>query len=333
MHSRLQISLNGINLNVINKLIKKLNKIKNIKYIDNFNNSLNIKDIDPYYLLYSNKILDKQQEILYLHKKYLILNEIKQNMFDTFRNNPYYLPFEANILLNNINDVLLRHNNRILEHNKALKLPVKGKHKKEVEKLLDWFGFNTPSTKSLYVTPLHGTDYFYGIDNESSSDIYNQWKVSTFMLILEYNYLIKAWIYLNNKKSSVLSNEFKESYDFWKKRQIIILNDTFDFLNLKKDLGILYIPPLWLDGDYINREIAEDILYVLLNILLAKSILTKTKVNNYINNDKLFFKELEAIISKHYIKYNIEYQCLYSLRRYKCYNFMSLEQLNLINEN
>jgi len=53
------------------------------------------------------------------------------------------------------------------------------------------------------------------MDSKSPSDIYDQWKVSTFMLILEYNYLRKAWIYLNNKQSIVLSNEFKESYDFW----------------------------------------------------------------------------------------------------------------------
>jgi hypothetical protein len=173
------------------------------------------------------------------------------------------------------------------------------------------------------------------MDSKSPSDIYDQWKVSTFMLILEYNYLRKAWIYLNNKQSIVLSNEFKESYDFWKKRQVIILNYNHNllYINGKNDLvGLNYIPPLWLDGDSLNREISEDILYVLLNILLAKSILTNTKVNNYINNDKLFFKELEFIISKHYKKYNVEYECLYDLRKYNCYNFMSLNELKQFRE-
>jgi hypothetical protein len=38
------------------------------------------------------------------------------------------------------------------------------------------------------------------------------------MLILEYNYLRKVLNYLNKKKSNVLSSEYKESYDFWKKK-------------------------------------------------------------------------------------------------------------------
>ena len=83
MHYTTQISIIGINLNVINKLINKLNKIRHIKYLDNFNNSSNIKDIDPYYLLYSNKIMDKQQKIWDLHKKYPMLDIIKDDMVNT----------------------------------------------------------------------------------------------------------------------------------------------------------------------------------------------------------------------------------------------------------
>lgn len=318
------ISLNGIDLNIINLLIIKLDRSKYIKHLDNIN-----QDIDPYSFLYPNKIMDKQI-ILDLDKKYPMLHEIREDMYDILINNPYYLPLQVREVLEDIYDTLLNSSSRILDKNNTLILPTKDKHKIKIEKWLDWYGYNTPSIKSLHVTPLHGTDYLKRINNKSSSDIYDQWKVSTFMLILEYNYLKKAWIFLNNEKLKVLSNDYKKSYDFWKNRQIFMLyiNDNF-FLDKTSDP--IYIPPLWLDGDCINREISEDILYVLLNILLGKSILTNPELNKNINNDKLFFNILEAIITKHYQKYSIEYQCLYDLRKYKLYNFMSLNQLNLIN--
>lgn len=74
----------------------------------------------------------------------------------------------------------------------------------------------------------------------------------------------------------------------FEKKDTFFFYYTQDLLDLKKYLGLTF-PPYWLDGDNINREIVENILYVLLNILLAKSILFNTKVNNNINNDKLLF--------------------------------------------
>jgi hypothetical protein len=137
MHYSSQISIIGINLNVINKLINKLNKIRHIKYVDNFNNSSNIKDIDPYYLLYSNKIMDKQQEIFYLHKKFPILDIIKNDMVNTLSEYQDISRLEESRILEDVNILLSEFNDVILEHNKALKLPDKDKHNKEIEKLID----------------------------------------------------------------------------------------------------------------------------------------------------------------------------------------------------
>lgn len=137
MHYTTQISIIGINLNVINKLINKLNKIRHIKYLYNFNNSSNIKDIDPYYLLYSNKIMDKQQKILDLHKKYPMLDIIKDDMVNTLSKNKDISRLEESRILEDINIILSDFNDVILEHNKALKLPDKDKHDKEVKKLVD----------------------------------------------------------------------------------------------------------------------------------------------------------------------------------------------------
>jgi hypothetical protein len=265
--------------------------------------------------------MDKLQEISNLNVKYPNLGYIRDSFYHTSVNN--YIELDVKSFLDNINDM-------VLEHNKALELPAKGKHKKDIEKVLVWLDYNTPNTKDTSITPLYGTGFIDGIDSKSSYDVFSQWEVSTYMLILEYNYLNKAWIYLNNKESTVLSNKYKEFYIYWKQRQILALNDEINLFSIenKADLGLSYVKPIWLDGDCINNEIAEDLLYVLLNILLAKSILTNTKVKNYINNDKLFFKQLESVIGKHYIKYHIEYQCIYELRRYKCYNSISLHDLN-----
>lgn len=163
------------------------------------------------------------------------------------------------------------------------------------------------------------------LENSSSISIYTEWKVSTFRLILEYNFLIKAWIYIHNKELRALPCEYKKCYDYWQTRQILFNNiESSLFSKLKRDkieFGSEYIP--FLDDESVYREITEDLLYVLLNILLARSVLNNININKYINNDELFNKKLEAILVKHYRKYKDEYNCLYKLREYICYNFMS----------
>lgn len=151
------------------------------------------------------------------------------------------------------------------------------------------------------------------------------------MLIIEYNFLKKALIYMNNKESKVLPSEYKKCYDIWQIRQFFIHNLTSPtFSKLKKgdtNLGCDYIPSFILKGTFMYREICEDFLYVTLNILLAKNILRDTKINKYINNEELFNINLKSILNKHHKKYKIEYDCLSKVREYTCYNFMSLNTL------
>jgi hypothetical protein len=72
--------------------------------------------------------VDKLQEISNLNVKYPNLGYIRDSFYHTSVNN--YIELDVKSFLDNINDM-------VLEHNKALELPAKGKHKKEIEKVLD----------------------------------------------------------------------------------------------------------------------------------------------------------------------------------------------------
>ena len=70
-------------------------------------------------------------------------------------------------------------------------------------------------------------------------------------------------------------------------------------------------------------EVCEDILYVMLNILLAVSIAENIKINNYIGKDEEFNRKLKSIIQTHNDEYKIYYQCLDELRMHKIINCTS----------
>ena len=332
----LQINLKNIDLKPIKSLINKLKRFKRIKDVDIiFKNHLNNKDVNPYCLLCSKKVISKQ-DILDLHKLYPVLDLIKEDLLDIYeyweleyisRQNGISLD---DLVINDINNLLLKYGNIISKHNSTVIQADKGQCKKEVQKFLNWRNYNTPNPEAISITPLDGTMFkTNGLEKGSSLNIYTEWKVSTFMLILEYNFLIKAWIYMNNKELSALPCEYKKCYDYWRSRQIIFYNiESSLFSKLKKgniEFDSEYIP--FLDSESLYREISEDLLYVLLNILLARSVLNNIDINKYINKDQLFNKKLEAILVKHYKKYKDEYSCLYKLREYICYNFMSLTRL------
>jgi hypothetical protein len=63
-----------------------------------------------------------------------------------------------------------------------------------------------------------------------------------------------------------------------------------------------------------KREISQDILYVMLNILLGKSILENSNLNT---NSKINLSILRQIISDHYNTYEKGYKCMFELRLYK----------------
>jgi hypothetical protein len=80
------------------------------------------------------------------------------------------------------------------------------------------------------------------------------------------------------------------------------------------------------------REVCEDLLYVVLFLDLAYSIIN-SNLKNYISDEKKFFSELESILKTHYDN-NIEgYNLLNVLRIYKINFSHTTDQLKQLEEN
>jgi hypothetical protein len=88
-----------------------------------------------------------------------------------------------------------------------------------------------------------------------------------------------------------------------------------------------YIVDFNVDKDNMYREICEDFLYVLLNILLGKSILQDFNLKINLKNDKEFDFNLKSIVSNHYDINQEGYKSLKELRIYKSNHLYSIKQL------
>lgn len=156
------------------------------------------------------------------------------------------------------------------------------------------------------VTPLLGTAYQIRDQNEDEyNDYITELNISYFYLFWEYNILKKGWSYMNNRK---LGGEYIEAYVYWVNRQFNIMEPIFEKLGCE-----IYFPDFNVYLDNMYREISQDILYVMLNILLAKSKLENSNLNfNLVN-----LSVLEKIISDHYNTYDKSYKCIYKLREFK----------------
>lgn len=199
----------------------------------------------------------------------------------------------------------------------------------EKDSWLDWRGYNTPSLKDLSVTPLFGTGFYDEIMTNSdslSSSVFNQWKVASYYLIIEYNFLKKALYYMNNTSFN-LSDEYKEAYIYWMNRQL-------EFVDFQKGVENKEFILDFTDKDNLYREVCEDYLYVLLNILLANSIINNLdlKFQLSIKDQNLFFDILKSIIELHYKEFKKGYMCLNELRKYTGNYCLSVNQLNSIHK-
>lgn len=216
----------------------------------------------------------------------------------------------------------------IKKHNKTINMPTFNEYLLEKKAFLEWRSFNTPSLKDLKITPLFGTGFYDEILNNSnsiSSSIYDQWKVALHYLIWEYNILKKALYYMDNENSN-LSYEYKEAYVFWMNRQL-------EYIDLKYMIGNkAFIIDFTIDRDNLYREVCEDYLYVLLNILLANSVINNLDLKFSINNENLFFDLLKSIINLHYEEFKSGYICLNELRIYSSNYCLSVNQLKLFNK-
>jgi hypothetical protein len=109
------------------------------------------------------------------------------------------------------------------------------------------------------------------------------------------------------------------------------MNRQLDFTDFKSMVeNKEFIIDFTIDRDNLYREVCEDYLYVLLNILLANSILNSLDLKLSINNENLFFDLLKSIIKLHYTEFKEAYICLNELRIYSSNYTLSVDQLNSI---
>jgi hypothetical protein len=79
------------------------------------------------------------------------------------------------------------------------------------------------------------------------------------------------------------------------------------------------------------REIFEDILYVLLNLILANDIIKYIKnINLSKISSEDFYNEISLIINKHYLNYKDEYKFLIKLRKFSIDNYISTDSLKFL---
>lgn len=103
-------------------------------------------------------------------------------------------------------------------------------------------------------------------------------------------------------------------------------NTETESFNIKDN----YIMDYTFDKEIMYREINEDYLYVLLNLILAASIvdyLSSIKGFEYISHNKLT-EMLELVITNHYDTYAKDYILLYNLRLFICNNYMGVKDFD-----
>jgi hypothetical protein len=219
-------------------------------------------------------------------------------------------------------------NHKIKIHNSTLKFPKKSEFLMEKAAFLEWRAYNTPNAKDVSISPLHGGFYPHiDFNDKSPLNIYNQWKVSSFMLILEYNILNSAKIYMDNLDfSPILPSHYKDSLEIWKNRQI-----EFNLENPDLFKQNTYIRDFSVDMDHLYVEICEDFLYVMLNILLAKRIVDEINIKEYIDiAESEFYSKLKSVILLHCEEYDEYYRCLNSIRISYIDNYVTESELKLV---
>lgn len=120
------------------------------------------------------------------------------------------------------------------------------------------------------------------------------------MITWEYKILNEAKLYLECKSDlhiNILDIQ-DENTIYWFNRQLNILSIS-EIFNKEN----YYIVDFYSNKLAFKREIYEDIIYVLLNIMLAYRILNSFEINEGIKSEK-FFTILTEIIREHYIHYS-----------------------------
>jgi len=295
--------------------IKKVNSINLLEdgnvlnpyalFIDKYGKKHNKKEILSLY-----PALKKISDDIFLGHKFSLENRTNKTVYDPTLNKTYYIK--------ELTDFLLKHN---LVHGK---LPIKAMYK-EKEKFLAWVGYNTPSPSVFKVTALTGTKLEASSNNDVISYYYN-WMVSSFLLGLEANQLFFALKYSVKKSSNSSVSTLEENcFIYWQSRQI---DNILAPMLASPNKDEIYLIDFTLDHTML-REIMEDYTYVLLNLILANTIINyMDKLDLYSLNSDEFFKEIKLIIDNHYLSYSKGYDLLYELRMFSANNFLTEKMLN-----
>jgi len=233
---------------------------------------------------------------------------------------------QENIYLNSGIDIGKNINNIIALHNKNI-IPAHGNL--GLKKLIIAnLNIITPGfTGDPFSTPLSTLDRNEGIgfNRTTAKFLYDDWLVSSYMLIWEFNILNQAKLYLENLYNSnpkQLSSEYKNAYILWQNRQFKIAG--FNASNLKEYLFI----DNYNEDIVMFREICEDLLYVQLNLILAVNIISYLHENkDNLNNN--IYSDINNIFIDHIKKYCLAYSCLQELRVY-IINKYNVKHLNLL---
>lgn len=279
-------------------------------------------DYNPYSILHIDGDIDiNKPDFPALFNKYPTISILEHGFKEEYkllRIQKKYVQADKQYTIADLND-------KIKVYNSTLKMSKKNEFLKERAACLEWRAYNTPNSKDISITPLHGTFFPYvDLKDKSSLNIYIQWKISSYMLIWEYNVLNKAKKYMDNLESNTSQpSAYKDCFEYWKNRQIV---QNIEDPELFKQ-GT-YIRDFTVDLDHLYTEICEDFLYVMLNIILAKTIINEVNINDYVgSSESEFDSKIKSIMNLHHQKYEEYYTCLNSIRISYIENYMSESNL------
>lgn len=212
----------------------------------------------------------------------------------------------------------------IFEHNKGITMSKYNELSLEKQSLINWRNYNIPSLKDVTVTPMVGTA-LTNSDRNNPLSLYNEWLVASCYLLKEYNIWIKVKLFLDNdsiNNSHISSTVNKKAYHYYILRQFLMYNVVPPFNPMDYIIDFT-------SYDNIYRELSEDLLYILLNLLLANKIIGDKNLELSLDNKDKFMVILCSIIENHYIQYNDAYISLESLKWYSYTNSVSYKQIEI----
>jgi hypothetical protein len=299
----------------VSSYIDKLSKLLMVKFSDNHEEFF----VDPYLLYLSG---EKDVTNLNFENKHPYLLDMSNTFERSLDSDSYIELLHFDLRSKLMSELLLEFKNlNVIEFTQAVIAKHNSEHVtlssanlqiEDKEIALSKWGHNTPSPENLKVTPLNNTGF-----KGQFSTTEDEWKAVWYYLALELDITLRALQYTRLGYDSSKYPELQGCYDYWLERQLnIYFSHEKDSLFLHNN----YIKDFTLKGENpMLRELLEDILYVMLNLILAKKI-SETSANT----------SIEDCIKSHYEEYSEGYSYLKAIRMYNFNNYTSTEMLNMI---